>query len=71
MVSTPAWHAGDLGSISRPGMLYFRYKPEQGFVPMASELRVVLIISGLFTVFYVLVAGPMSDIATAAARTFF
>ncbi len=46
-------------------------EPEQGFVPMASELRFVLIIAGLFTVFYVLVAGPMSDIATAAARTFF
>ena len=26
MVSTPAWHAGDLGSIPRPVMLYFRRK---------------------------------------------
>ena len=24
--STPAWHAGDLGSIPGPGMLYYRYK---------------------------------------------
>ena len=24
VVSTPAWHAGDLGSIPGPGMLYFR-----------------------------------------------
>jgi NADH-quinone oxidoreductase subunit N len=46
-------------------------EPEQGFVPMASELRVVLGVSGLFTLFYVLIAGPMSDIATNAARTFF
>ena len=26
VVSTPAWHAGDLGSIPAPGMLYFRCK---------------------------------------------
>ena len=44
---------------------------EQGFVPMASELRWVLAISDLFTIFFVVIAGPMSDIATAAARTFF
>ena len=25
-VSTPAWHAGDLGSIPRPGMSYLRCK---------------------------------------------
>ena len=24
--STPAWHAGDLGSIPGPGMLYFRFQ---------------------------------------------
>jgi len=46
-------------------------EPEQGFVPMASELRIVLGVSGLFTIFYVIVAGPLSTIATAAARTFF
>ncbi|MEE9375497.1 MAG: NADH-quinone oxidoreductase subunit NuoN [Rhizobiaceae bacterium] len=46
-------------------------EPAEGFVPMASELRLILIVSGLFTIFYVLIAGPMSDIATAAARTFF
>ncbi|MEM8750056.1 MAG: NADH-quinone oxidoreductase subunit NuoN [Pseudomonadota bacterium] len=44
---------------------------DQGFVPMESELRVVLAASGVFTVFYVLIAGPMSDMATTAARTFF
>ncbi len=45
--------------------------PEPGFLPMAGELKVVLAISGLFTIFYVVIAGPMSDIATAAAATFF
>ena len=46
-------------------------EPEQGFVPMASELRLVLLVSGVFTIFYVIIAGPMSSIATVAARTFF
>ncbi|MEP1092832.1 MAG: NADH-quinone oxidoreductase subunit NuoN [Rhizobiaceae bacterium] len=46
-------------------------EPEQGFVAMASELKIVLIVSGVFTIFYVVIAGPMSTIATAAARTFF
>ena len=26
MVSTPAWHTSDLGSIPGPGMFYFMYK---------------------------------------------
>ncbi|MEL7273857.1 MAG: NADH-quinone oxidoreductase subunit NuoN [Pseudomonadota bacterium] len=46
-------------------------EPDEGFVPMAGELRVVLGVAGAFTAFYVLIAGPMSDVATAAARTFF
>ncbi len=46
-------------------------EPEQDFVPMASELRLVLGVSGIFTIFYVIVAGPLSAIATTAARTFF
>ncbi len=44
---------------------------DQGFVPMAGELRFVLALSGLFTLFYVFVAGPLNEAATAAARTFF
>jgi len=44
---------------------------ESRFVPMAGELKLVLGISGLFTLLYVVVAGPMSDIANAAARSFF
>ncbi|NKB51346.1 MAG: NADH-quinone oxidoreductase subunit NuoN [Rhizobiaceae bacterium] len=46
-------------------------EPEQGFVGMASELKIILAITSVFTVFYVVIAGPMSSIATAAARTFF
>lgn len=46
-------------------------EPEQGFVAMASELKVVLVVTGVFTIFYVVIAGPMSTMATAAARTFF
>ena len=44
---------------------------ESGFVPMAGELKVVLGVSGLFTLFYVVFAGPISEIANTAARTFF
>ena len=44
---------------------------EAGFVPMAGELKLVLGVSGLFTLFYIIIAGPMSDVATAAARSFF
>ncbi len=46
-------------------------EPEQGFVGMASELKIILAVTSVFTVFYVVIAGPMSSIATAAARTFF
>ena len=46
-------------------------EPEQGFLPMASELRLVIAVSGIFTIFYVLIANPLSTVATAAARTFF
>lgn len=46
-------------------------EPEPKFVPMAGELRLVLGVSGLFTVFFVLVANPLTAWATIAARTFF
>ena len=46
-------------------------EPEQGFVAMASELKVVLVVTGVFTIFYVVIAGPMSIMAPAAARTVF
>jgi NADH-quinone oxidoreductase subunit N len=44
---------------------------EQGFEAMASELKIVLAVTGIFTIFYVVFASPMSSMATAAARTFF
>jgi NADH-quinone oxidoreductase subunit N len=46
-------------------------EPASGFVPMAGELRLVLGVSGAFVLFYVLIGGPVSAIAEAAARTFF
>jgi NADH-quinone oxidoreductase subunit N len=42
-----------------------------GFVPMAGELRLVLGTSGAFVLFYVLFGGPVSEMAQAAAATFF
>jgi NADH-quinone oxidoreductase subunit N len=46
-------------------------EPVGGFVPMASELRLVLGVSGAFVLFYVLIGGPISTYAEAAAKTFF
>ena len=46
-------------------------EPVGGFLPMASELRLVLGASGAFVLFYVLIGGPISEMAQAAARTFF
>ncbi len=46
-------------------------EPVGGFEPMAAELRVVLGASGAFVLFYVLIGGPISTYAQAAAKTFF
>ncbi len=46
-------------------------EPVERFVPMAGELRLVLGVSGAFVLFYVLIGGPISTIAQAAAKTFF
>ncbi|MET3790036.1 NADH-quinone oxidoreductase subunit NuoN [Aquamicrobium terrae] len=46
-------------------------EPAGGFQPMAAELRVILGLSGAFVVFYVLIGGPISTMAQAAAKTFF
>ncbi len=46
-------------------------EPEPGFVPMANELRVVLAIAGLFVTLFYLFAGPVFDVTSAAAKTFF
>ena len=46
-------------------------EPVGGFQPMASELRLVLGVSGAFVLFYVLIGGPVGRMAEAAAKTFF
>ncbi|MEJ0012937.1 MAG: NADH-quinone oxidoreductase subunit NuoN [Bauldia sp.] len=51
-------------------IMYFD-EPVEKFVPMAVELRVVLAISGAFTLFFVFIAGPVGGIAEVAAKTFF
>jgi NADH-quinone oxidoreductase subunit N len=51
-------------------IMYFD-EPARGFEPMAPELRVVLGISGIFILFFVLIAGPVGQAAATAAATFF
>ncbi len=51
-------------------IMYFD-EPVEKFVPMTLELRVVLGVSGAFTLFYVFFAGPVGGIAEVAAKTFF
>ena len=46
-------------------------EPVGGFQPMATEVRVVLGVSGVFVLFYVLIGGPIAAYAEAAAKTFF
>ncbi|MDJ0613894.1 MAG: NADH-quinone oxidoreductase subunit NuoN [Rhizobiaceae bacterium] len=46
-------------------------EPADEFVPMPGELRLVLMGSGLFVTFYVLVAGVLSDMTSVAAASFF
>ncbi|QND52702.1 NADH-quinone oxidoreductase subunit NuoN [Phyllobacterium sp. 628] len=46
-------------------------EPAGGFVPVAGELRLVMGVSGLLVLGYVLIGGPISTYAQAAAKTFF
>lgn len=46
-------------------------EPVGEFVPVAGELRLVFGLSGLFTLGYVLIGGPIGSAAAAAAKTFF
>jgi len=46
-------------------------EPIGSFVPMAGELRLVLGVSAAFTLLYVLIGGPLGNMAQAAAMTFF
>ena len=44
---------------------------EEKFVPMAGELKLVAAASGLFILFYMFVAGPLSKATSVAASSFF
>jgi NADH-quinone oxidoreductase subunit N len=46
-------------------------EPVGAFVPMTGELRLVMGLSGAFVLFYVLIGGPIGQMAQAAAKTFF
>jgi NADH-quinone oxidoreductase subunit N len=46
-------------------------EPAGAFQPMAGELRLVLGVSGAFVLFYVLIGGPIGDMAQAAASAYF
>ena len=46
-------------------------EPAAGFVAVSGELRLVLTVSGLFVLFYFFIAGPIGNLAEAAAKTFF
>ena len=46
-------------------------EPAGEFVPVAGELQLVFGLSGLFTLGYVLIGGPVGTAAAAAAKTFF
>ncbi len=46
-------------------------EPVAGFQPMAGELRLVMLLSGAFVLFYVLIGGPVGRYAEAAAKSFF
>ncbi|MBP0440295.1 NADH-quinone oxidoreductase subunit NuoN [Tianweitania sediminis] len=46
-------------------------EPTTGFVPVAGELRLVLGVTAAFTLFYVLIGGPLGTMAQAAAASFF
>ncbi len=51
-------------------VMYFD-EPVTGFVPMPSELKVILGASGIFVIFFVLFAGPLGGAADVAAQAFF
>ena len=51
-------------------IMYFD-EPVGAFVPMATELRVILGVSGAFILLFVFVAGQVAGVAEVAARTFF
>jgi NADH-quinone oxidoreductase subunit N len=51
-------------------IMYFD-EPAAAFEPMGGQLRGVLILSGLFTLAFILFAGPLNELASTASGTFF
>jgi NADH-quinone oxidoreductase subunit N len=51
-------------------LMYFD-EPTASLEPMAGQLRAVLLVSGAFTIGFVLFARPIGDLASTAAHTFF
>ncbi|MCW5718767.1 MAG: NADH-quinone oxidoreductase subunit NuoN [Bauldia sp.] len=51
-------------------IMYFD-EPVAAFEPMGGQLRGVLILSGLFTLAFIVFAGPLNELASTAAGTFF
>jgi NADH-quinone oxidoreductase subunit N len=51
-------------------IMYFD-EPAAAFEPMGGQLRGVLVLSGLFTLAFIVFAGPLNELASTAAGTFF
>ena len=51
-------------------VMYFD-EPAGELDPMRTELRVVLAITGVFTIFFFVYPGPLVSVATSAARSLF
>jgi NADH-quinone oxidoreductase subunit N len=51
--------------------IIFFDEPREGFVPMPTELKVVLGVSGAFIILFAFVAGPLDRAAAAAAASLF
>ncbi len=51
-------------------IMYFD-EPRESFEPMPTELKVIMGLSGLFVLGFIGFAGPIGQVAKAAARTFF
>ena len=52
-------------------IMWFDEPAGEPFVPMAGELRLVLGVSGMFVLFYIVIAGPIAAMAENAAKSFF
>ena len=51
-------------------LMYFD-EPAGAFDPMPSELKAILAVSGLFTIFYFVYPAPLIEAAGVAARSLF